>query len=92
MDNVNVLVNEVAIAQELQTSPPVSFAATTSRSLDVQEVLAGGKVCPNDFTILSKLNSKKATVFFEKMHGHIGDIRFFLNVDCIDLMKSGSPK
>ena len=48
------------MAHELQTSPPVSFAATTSRSLDVQEVLAGGKVCPNDIRILSKLNIKKA--------------------------------
>ena len=65
IDKVNVRVIGVAVAQELHKSPPVNFAATTSRSLDVHEVLGGGNACPNDIEILSKLNIKKASDFFE---------------------------
>jgi hypothetical protein len=44
IDKVSVLVIGVAVSQELHRSPPLNFAASTERSLEVQEVLAGGKV------------------------------------------------
>jgi hypothetical protein len=65
IDNVSVLVIVVLTGQELHKSPPVNFAAITSRSFEVHEVLAGGKACPYVMLILSKLNIKKTYNFFE---------------------------
>ena len=67
MDNTKVLVIGVAVTQELHKSPPLNCAATTSRSLEVQEVLAGGKVCAKDIDMLKKLNIKNAKSFFERV-------------------------
>lgn len=60
----SVRVVGVPTTQVLHKSPPVSVAATTERSLEVHDVLAGGTVCANDIEIHSKLNVKKAHSFF----------------------------
>ena len=65
--SVNVRVSIVAVEQELQKSPPVNFAITNSRSLEVQEVPAGGKVCAKDIDIQSIFSNKKAHKFFESV-------------------------
>jgi hypothetical protein len=65
MDIVNVLVNGVVVAHELHRSPPVNLAATTSKSFEVHEVLAGGTDCANVIAVLSKLKTKNANSFFE---------------------------
>jgi hypothetical protein len=65
IDNTKVLVMGVSATQELQKSPPLNSAATTSKSLEVQEVLAGGKVCAKDIDVLRKQNIKNANSFLE---------------------------
>ena len=62
-----VRVITVAIVHELHKSPPDNVAATTERSLEVHEVLAGGKVCAKEIDILSILNNKNAHKFFESV-------------------------
>jgi hypothetical protein len=65
--NIRFLVIVVGVGHELQTPPPVNTAATTSRSLEVHEVLAGGKVCAKDMDIQSIFSIKKAHKFFESV-------------------------
>ena len=45
IENVRVLVIDVAAAQVLQRSPPVICAPTIRRSLEVHEVVGGGVTC-----------------------------------------------
>ena len=62
---VKVLVIGVAVVQELHKFPPLNLAATTSKSLEVHEVVAGGKDCAKDIDKLNKQNIRRAKIFFE---------------------------
>ena len=74
--NIRFLVIVVGVGQELQISPPVNFAATSSRSLEVHEVFAGGKVCAIETDIQSILSIKKANKFFESVKFDFIQLRF----------------
>ena len=53
------------MGHELHKSPPESVAPTNVKSPEVHDVPGGGYDCANEAEILSRLNTKNTTNFFE---------------------------